>query len=199
MANGLNWLTEIHTIECINNTQKVTDYSHSPFLSLFPLNSFFSLICIRLLLCSLLSLVLIHPSLLCLCLYHFLLQSFYLSVLPLALIPRALLCLFLLSSAAFFFISVCLPHFISTACWFIAGTKVCICVFVHMGKSIIWKNKRESRRKIMCIRRQNRMSKVGRSIKDNYQTVKIKVKNTQFYYWQIQNYSSHFFELGKYS
>lgn len=111
------------------NTQKVTHYSYSPFLSLFPPNSFFSLISIQLLLYSLLSLALIHPSLLCLCFYHFLLHSFYLSVLPLALIPRTLLCLFLLSSAAFLYI--CPPSLLHLHCVLIyyryKGAYLCVC------------------------------------------------------------------------
>lgn len=75
------------------------------------------------------------PPLLRLFLYHYLFRSLYLSAPSLAAILRTPLRLFLLSSVAFFFfyISVCLPCFISSGCWFITGTVVHICVFVHIG------------------------------------------------------------------
>lgn len=115
----------------MHNTLKMTHCASTSYVPTSPLR-FFSF-------ASLLppSLAFMPPlPLLRLFLYHYLFRSLYLSAPSLAVILRTPLRLFLLSSVAvfFFYISVCLPHFISSGCWFITGTAVHICVFVHIGE-----------------------------------------------------------------
>lgn len=116
-----SWRTRKES-DLIHNTLKMTHCTSTPRAS-SPLH-----------LCSLRPWLLCPPPpLLRLFLYHYLFCSLYLSAPSLAVILCPSLPI-IICSFFLFYISVCLPYFISSGCWFITGTAVHICVFVHIGE-----------------------------------------------------------------
>ena len=118
---------------------------------------------------------------------HSLSLSLSLSVLSLALVPRSLFCLFLLSSVAFFLCLSAIPTLspytttthtesahMCADLWLVQRVCVSLRVCAHVKVRVVWKE-RQREKKNVCVRRARWTSEVGRRKVTLYLTAEIQL------------------------